>query len=120
MKQKERSRPSIAKPVFDPAAVMAFAAGGGAPTVAPLSPPEEVTVLPAPEVISEPVLPPVPVVVPSDPPKTRSAKPPKSVKAIKRIKPAKTSKPGKAVKPSKPVKMAKPPAAKLKPRYYFY
>ncbi len=46
--KKERHRPSIAKPLFDPAAVLAFADGGGVKAEAPLLPIPEMAVLPLP------------------------------------------------------------------------
>ena len=111
MKQNERSKSSISKPVFDAAAVLAFAARTGAATVAPLPP----AVMPAPpvsELIPEPASPPEQVSVRPFPPKPLPAKPPKLVKPIKT---AKTPKPVRPVKSSKPVKRDKPPVAKAKP-----
>ena len=111
MKQKERSRPSIAKPVFDPAAILAFAAGA-ATTDAPLPPATEMAAVADTEPNPEASLPPGPFAVSPVPPKPLSAKPSKSAKPVK---PAKTPKPVKPVKPPKQVKKAKPAAAKAKP-----
>ena len=109
MTHKERSKLSIAKPVFDTEAIMAFAAGADVTTIiTPLLPPTKMAASPDAEIIPKPVLPLEPVAVLPDPPKPLPAKPPKLVKPIKPAKTPKPVKPVKPVKPSKPVKKSGP------------
>ena len=113
MKQKDRSRPSIAKPVFDPAAILAFAAGAAPPPTRPCRRPRRWRLTPDPELIPEPSLPAGAVCRQSCPSKAASRQAVQNRQS--RSKPAKTPKPVKPVKPPKPAKKPKPPAAKAKP-----
>lgn len=111
MKQKERSRPSIAKPLFDPAAVLAFAAGTGVVTDSKPSF-EETTVSPVQEVKTATISLPEPVAVFSAPGGVSPVKPPKPAKPAKSPHAIKTAK---KIKTDKLAKKTKPPAAKAKP-----
>ena len=98
MTQKERSRPSIAKPEFDMAAIMAFAAGRETTTGESPPSPVEMAALPVPKRTQKPAEQREPVAVLADPPRPILAKPPKTAKLVK---PAKTSNPAKSIKPDK-------------------
>ena len=105
MKKKEIQRASIAKPEFDAAAVLAFAAG--APHVTGGELPGDAPITAAPDRVPAPETPPPPPTPPPAAPPA-AADPPKPPKPAKQAKPAK---PPKAARQAKAAEPAKPPAA---------